>query len=231
MVGVVIALFDEAYEFIKHAEFQKTKDIPVYILQSLQNEIVIFLCGPGFRKKKELSTLISLYEIKTILHAGFAGSLAEDIQCGEILTIVSCVDTVNKKLYKLNVWPVDGARQIHLVTVHKPVFDAIEKNELHAAFKADAVDMETARLAGFLQNEFPQVALYALKLAGENDTDERYLKNEIHFRSFFSTRSLWKKTRIILKTGVLNACFIYKRKRFLQKKIYKVVLQALDDKT
>ena len=234
MVGIIIALYEEGYELIKHLSFTKINNIPQYIGTINNIPVSLILVSPGIFKPNKLKQWIELHSFDKIINIGLAGSLIEQLNIGNTFIINKCVTTVIDKSKKHTlITEILNTTQIHipeatLYTASKPIFTSDEKYEIYVKSNAIIVDMELYKLIMIIrQTSFPISNLVSIKIVGDTFIDHTYLNNEIIFRPFFTTKSNIIKIKIIIKMGIFSFIKIYKRKRYLQKKILHELLPLI----
>jgi nucleoside phosphorylase len=78
---------------------------------------------------------------------GLAGSLRDDLVCGEVLDAVRVVDERGETLWESPPLGASGARRATLLAMSRIVDDPEERRRLRAETGADAADMESGVLA------------------------------------------------------------------------------------
>lgn len=221
MVAILTALYDEAYELIRHFEPEKSGNLKYYRGSIRGAAVVVYLTSPGIRYSGRLQKFLELMNPGRIILTGFAGALNSNLPCGAICNINSILN--NNTTIHLGTQS-DG---YSIFSVPQPVITTEERQTLAENIDADLVDMEAGKLYQLLQSIGMTGKLKICKIIGDTFSDENFLIEEIEFRNFFSSRSNHDKWRIIKKTGILSSLNIYKRKRFLQKKLYRAMNELI----
>lgn len=229
MVGIVIALYDEALPILKRLSFVNENGIRHYRGRLARKEVAVFLCKPGVASLSKVRRFLSLYDYEYFLNIGYAGALKPGLQVGDVL-VPHTFKKVGLKQNELK--PIasgfeqygigEKGRGCVIVSADKPVFDSAEKAQL--ALDADIVDMESYKLAKIFHEQ--SVPSLIVKIIGDS-LDDSFLESETHFRNFFSTKNPKEKFRIWLHTGVFSAFKVYSRKKKLQKILLRTTKSVL----
>lgn len=149
MTGLIIAMGREAAPFLARAGLTPPakETYPLFFDLRPSARVVVCICGMGPGQAREGCTrLLQEYEVSTVVNAGAAGGLRDDVDAGGVYRIS---DTW--------LWPqVEPAYNCGsnmfaqlpaatIVTVDKPVFNKVLRRELGR--NAHLVDMECAALA------------------------------------------------------------------------------------
>lgn len=244
MVAVVAALYDEAYLLLKELSYDNTYGVRQYRGLYKGVQLHVYLMRPGIKGINKLIKFCQHQPFSSVVNVGFAGALTKENRIGEIKKVDYVIDfsTMKKSesrfAYHFNSNTTEyftkipeesiTAKKTILLTAPYPVFDSLEKEDIHLRTAADLVDMEGYKLAQIFETHKIRAPLTLIKITGDSFDDHSYLKQEQQFQSFFSSRSFFTRIKIIFKTGLLNSISIYKRKRLLQKQFLKAVNDYLD---
>ena len=224
MTGLLIALREEAELITRELSFYRIHSIGQYNGFLKGCPVSLYLCGPSIKKRGHIFKWLKQHKFKKIVNIGYAGALVSGFNIGELCR-VSRLGKLDEKDILLN--KKSGET---MITANEPVFSYGEKEDLFLRTQAKLVDMEgyflaqTIVEAGFSLSKFE-----VFKLIGDLPGDALYLHNEMRFRNFFTSKSLWQKATIIASTGLSNSWFLYRRKKFLQKKIFHDILKYIDN--
>ncbi len=216
MFGIVIALYDEAYELFPLLRREKIDGVSQYIGSLSGQKASLFLCKPGVRRKREFIKWMEQHPFTHIVNIGLAGALRPGFAAGDICHVHLPDQT--------------SARQkdsICIVSAGAPVFTPEEKTELYLSTQADLVDMESQIIEKTLQEKKPGLARSYLKIVGDIFGDEAYLASEQQMRRYFSTFGFLNRLNIIMKSGPITFFHLYRKKRFLQKRIKQALFDTL----
>ena len=140
-VAIVAALEREVWPMVKNWKAER-REYEGRSFKFFENASVALVCaGIGSEAaRRATEAIISLYQPRLIISAGFAGALDSRLQVGDTL-VPSCV--IDAK---------DGSRREHesgngFLVTFEDVADAEQKAQLNEAFGAHAVDMEAAAVA------------------------------------------------------------------------------------
>ncbi|MDH5716308.1 MAG: hypothetical protein OEZ22_01570 [Spirochaetia bacterium] len=217
MVGIVAALYDEVFSVLPYLNYRRIDKISQYNGIINGCDVSLFLTKPGIQKISNFKKWLEQHNFKIIINIGFTGALTNQFKLGDCLDIKKIISLNKENLY-LNSKSLLKKQNYTLITVNQPVFSINDKEDYQFEYKADLADMEAYKLLnaslakGFSLNQW-----YVIKIVGDLPGDEYFLKNEVLFRNFFTSRGIMKKIKIIYETGFLNSWHFYKRKRFLQK--------------
>lgn len=206
MFGVVAALFDEVYEVISQLEPSREGGTPHYVGTIAGRDVKLFLCRPGFQRKKEFANWVSSNHFEALINIGFAGALLPEFAIGDICRAA----------------PLRGdstAEGLKIAKASRPIFGMDEKLDLHYKTGAQLVDMESHAIADFLKKSNIKVDVFFIKIVGDILGDESYLHREVDLRGYFSSFGFFRKLKIVLKAGPMNFLAMYRKKRFLQKRL------------
>ena len=211
MIGLIIALYEEAEKIIRQLDFQRIDGVAQYNGFLKGCHVSLHLSGPGVQRRTHIFKWLRQHRFESIINIGYAGALTSGFEAGEICK-VSELNRVGEKKIPLNLKKGFG-----LVTTDRPVFSYDNKEELFLETNAKLVDMEAYKIAEIISEEEGGLSkLEIVKIVGDLPGDALYLRNEELFRGFFSSRSYTKKIRVILKTGLSHSWFLYNRKKKLQ---------------
>lgn len=217
MVGVVTALYDEAYLLIKQAVFQRIDGVGQYYLRIANVDVSIYLCRPGVQKPGRLKKWLRQHRFSQILVTGFAGALRAGFARGDVCDLTKIVTETGVKI-----WSTQSIENgFTIMSFSQPVFSADEKSDFYLTSGADLVDMESEKMQSILADSGIPYRLF--RIVGDLPGDKVYLDREQCFRNFFTEKKLYRKAVILLKTGIINSWFIYRLKKKLQKQLFLAV--------
>lgn len=233
MVGIAIALYDEAYELIKTLQFEKAEGFRHYKGEFCGTAISLFLTKPAIASKSALRSWLASQEFSHIVLSGFCGGLSEKQKLGEgyfFGEIKSKLPKSKTKKAKEQItsyvlsYPSDCLRLFPVASaycVQHPLFALEDKEDIFLNHAAEVVDMESfpflEQYYGLRKKKHP----YILKFVGDEWADEKLMEKEKYFRAFFREKKSVTKLKIVLKTGVFSSILLYRRKRFLQRQLKK----------
>ncbi len=223
MIGCLVALREEAELIIQELSFQRIHTVGQYNGFLEGRPLSLHLCRPGVKNRVQLLKWLKQHKFQHIINIGYAGALVTGYKLGQA-SLISKISKVDHKVMQL-----DNNKGEHLVSVNELILNSDDKEALFLKTQAKLVDMEAYSLIeiiigiGFNISKFK-----VIKIIGDLPEDALYLRNEIKFRDFFSSRHLWKKCEIVASTGFSNSWFLYKRKKLLQKKILHSLLKYID---
>ena len=213
MTAIICALYDEAFELLKTLYPAKANGIRYYIGVIKDTPVSLYLSRPGLPNREKIRRFLRLYDFHTCINIGFAGALKNNLEVGQLLKVSEVQDFCKNKI-KIN------KTGVKLTSVNHPVVEVSEKNDLHLLTGSDIVDMEAYRLIELLREpEFATIEAQVLKIVGDRLSDRDYLEKEEYMRSYFKSRSIIEKLKIIFNTGVADFFILYRRKKKLQKKL------------
>lgn len=139
--------------------------------------------GPAVKKKRETRDLIATLAPHVIINAGLVGLLRDQDprDAGAILKLGQIIDSVTGVIYP------GGPGHDCLVTVDRPVFEPWNKQELALHYRAQACDMEAARLlriTGQIEEVSIGTELIFLKVIGDRPESYELFKHEALVRNW-----------------------------------------------
>ncbi len=223
MTGLLVALYEEAELIIRELSFHRVHSIAQYNGFVKGRPVSLHLCGPGIQKKSHIFKWLKQHKFERIVNIGYAGALVPGFSIGELcqvsrLSMLSEEDIVlNKKSGE------------YMVTTNEVIFSYDEKKKLFLRTQAKLVDMEGYSLARILiEAGFALSKLEVFKLIGDLAGDAPYLYKEVKFRNFFTSKRLWQTTAKVASTGLFDSWLLYRRKKFLQKKLFNHILKYME---
>jgi len=229
MVAVIAALYDEVFLLLRELKYTKIDGIPQYTGKINDVSVALYLCKPAAPKIAKLQKFMKQHPFRFYVNAGFAGSLVTKFEYGDPV-FAKKVGSFQKENFFLKPEKMKNLFEAHnLVTVNQPVFSLEEKEDTYFLSKAEIVDMEAHRLLKASSDIGIKLDKWRiLKIIGDMPGDEYFLQKEVAFRDFFSSHGFFKKLKIVRNTGIRTSWFLYKRKKFLQKKLYDSLFKILD---
>ncbi len=230
MIGIIIALYEEAYVLIHRFKLIHTALPHEYVGVIDGHSCSIFLCSVKVRNKKYLSKWYDQYTFSFIFNIGFVASLTKKLHLGTCLT-------VHQVYQKTDKWVCDPPPELliglytSLLTVPEILQSSQQKKTQRNVYKnmVDSADMEAGYLCKKLYNQygFSLSRFIIYKIVGDTLHDRKYLSKERYLRSFFSEQSFSKKIMMLRKAGWFAGMTIYLRKLYLQQCLQKQIRKAI----
>lgn len=138
---ICTGLREELRSFFTLHPFEYSREAGCY-RSSREEGLFAITTGPGFLGKKRFMKCLKLLRPRIIVNAGLVGVLYEKhgIEIGEKIELANVIDSMSRIVYP------GGPGKRTLVTVSHPVFEPLEKMNLHLEHNAHACDMEAAVL-------------------------------------------------------------------------------------
>ncbi|MCS7204704.1 MAG: hypothetical protein NZ853_03320 [Leptospiraceae bacterium] len=194
IVLLLTGLREELEPILKEHPFQFNKNVYAYQSQKYPS-LYAATTGPGLQERKKTRKILENVVPEVIINAGLVGVLdeRERIQVGDLVKINTIVKAKNQVQF------AGGPGRYTLVTVDKPVFDAIEKIDLKYQFHANVCDMEAAyliELVGSYEIFKKDSYIVFIKVAGDRPENAYLFEHEHYLRKWY--RKNWlEKLRII----------------------------------
>lgn len=153
--------------------------------------------GPGLQKRKEVEEVLELIFPDLVISAGLVGALRDDepIKSGCRLHVGQVIQASNHVIYP-------GWKGKHsLLTVDEPIFDPVLKMDLALEYRADACDMEGAKvveLVGQVQNLAEHALVMFVKIVSDTSDlgyafEHEPLIRDWHTKSFSDKIQIWRR--------------------------------------
>lgn len=230
MVGIVVPLYDEAYEIIRGFSFVKAQGYRHYHGKIFETPCSLFLAKPQISERAAFRRWLQAHDFSNVILSGYAGAVRQEFSLGQAFLIQQAKSAQKPPLF------AEGSAthtEAALLQVPYPVFARQEKEAIAKQESVVLIDMESyIFLQEFyrLQNDKKISAFikpYILKIVGDKYNDEKIMRQEFYFRAFFREKKINSKIKIVFKSGVFSSIRLYRRKRFLQKKLKKEVYRLV----
>ena len=227
MIGIILALYEEAKPIIQYCKLDLADDRLCYQGEFFDHACSLFLCSPNLNKKKQQQKLIQWYHrhsFSYIINIGLAGALTPDDRLGNSYYIKD-IYFQEELLTCTTIDPLRRFSQASLATVNTILYTKAEKeNCLTKSINTPkVVDLEAGFIYKILQQQgFSTKHLLIFKIVGDRLNDHLYLEQEKLIYSLFK-KSPKEILYTLPKIGIFNFCKIYFRKTYLQRKILKSI--------
>lgn len=181
---------------ILRAGFHWDPDSRLY--RSLQQpDLLAGTSGPGLRSRKQLRKAILRCQPDVIVNGGLVGVLPDDsgYNTGDRLALGEVIDAASGLIYP------GGRGHERLISVDRPVFQPLEKMNLHLDSRATVCDMEAApllQLLGELAAELPELFVVFCKVVGDLPEDYFLFRMEERIRGW-SQKTAAEKLGVFLR--------------------------------
>jgi len=192
---VITGIKEELSVLLDRHPFSFEKDLRIYRSSKYQG-LYATTTGPGIRHPNRLRKILEALHPDVIINAGLVGLLDErnSHQTGDRIKLGQVVRSDTGIVYP------GGPGQNILVTVDRPIFDLLDKIDLAEKHKADACDMEAAKLiemVGSIDALRNHSFVHFVKIVGDRPEDAALYEYEYMLWNW-QYKSFWNKLYTLL---------------------------------
>ncbi len=198
--ALVFAFKKEAESFIeklKQAQKNKLKKYTIYTGEYLSVPTAILITGCGVSACKEATESLRTHcsNLEEVFNLGFAGSLSQLYEVGEVVQVEQvCTEQGKQLITKLVLH--NNFSKVNCITTEKPVENSKNKDIISKSHGVDIVDMEAVGFCSALDGFNGAISLFKII----SDSADKEFKQEIIKNSRVLSDKLEKKFKLAMQS-------------------------------